>query len=418
MLFADFHIQSYVTNGSSKDMTVENIEKTARIKGLHIVGTGGFTHPEWYKELTRNLIEENGLYKTASGLYFILQTEVNLVFMHNGRERKVHIILLAPSFETVEEINRCLAKYGDLTRDGCPTLSLSCTELTRQIKEISEDIEIIPAHIFDESYGVLGYKNGFRSLSDAFGKELQHIYALEIGIECDPTLAWRISSLDQFTLLANSDARSPHTWQIGKNANILAIPEIIYRNIIDALRTQKNFYGTIEYDPQLSSSYADGHRRCNFSSLPAQTKELNGICPICKKPLVTGILHHIERLADRPIAFERQSALPFKTIIPLAKLIAWHYDTSPQSKKVQQLYDALISAGKDEFTVLLYMSSDILRKYCGEELTEIIIRNRYGQVRCTPGFDGASGYPDFGKPPKITEEPSTAKSLQTSLTNF
>ncbi|MDP7282107.1 MAG: endonuclease Q family protein [Candidatus Undinarchaeales archaeon] len=308
--YADLHIHSRFSRATSKNITIDNLEKYARIKGITLLGTGDFTHPKWLEELKEKLTEDgSGFLKTvgaptplrpgAPELKFVLQAEISQMYRHEDKGRRVHNLLLAPSFEIVEQINEFLAPRGKLASDGRPIFSgLSCVELCENLFEISDKIEIIPAHIWTPWFSVLGSKSGFNSIKECFGEYTNKIHALETGLSSDPAMNWRLSQLDQFTLVSNSDTHSYWPWRLGRECNILDI-EPTYSALQNTLKTSKGFEYTIEVDPSYGKYHFDGHRKCSVCFEPKESLKHEDICPKCGKPLTIGVLHRVEELADR-----------------------------------------------------------------------------------------------------------------------
>lgn len=392
MIFCDLHIHSRYSRATSKDLNLEKLERFARIKGLDVLGTGDFTHPLWLEELKKGLFEDGtGILKTKSGFRFVLQTEVSLVYYDKNKLRKVHLVVLAPDFKTVEEINRRLSRFGSLESDGRPTLSLDAVSFVSLLKDIDDKIEIIPAHIWTPWFGMLGSKSGFDSLEEAFKDKVNHIYALETGLSSDPLMNWRLSSLDRFTLVSNSDAHSAWPWRLGREANMIDFESgFTYDDLINAIRTGEHFIGTIEVDPSYGKYHFDGHRNCNISLSPEESKKHNNICPVCGKPLTIGVLNRVESLADRPEGFVPENAKVFKRLLPLMELISHFYKVSMASKGSWNIYSRMINKFGNEFKILL----DVDIKDLEPELkgfAHLIKLNREQRLEVKPGFDGVYG---------------------------
>lgn len=430
-IFADLHIHSKYSRACSKDLNLENIEKWAKIKGLNLVGTSDFTHPEWIKELKRNLIDKGtGVFETQSGFKFILQSEISLIYSQGGKGRRVHLLLFAPNFDAVDKITKYLLKHGRIDYDGRPIFKISCRDIVKDLKEINQDIEIIPAHIWTPWFGMLGSKGGFNSVKECFGDQTKHIKAYETGISSDPQMNWRVPDLDNLTPISNSDTHSFWPWRLGREANVLEINNLSYKNLFKAIYTKKGFKYTIEVDPNYGKYHIDGHRKCNFCSYPDQTKKLKSICPICKKPMVLGVLGRLEEMAKRKDGFEPDNKVPFKTILPLSDVIAYVIGKAQNTKSTWKIYNALVTVndGCNEFFVLFSMPEQEIKKRLKaiednedliNEIAENIIKNRYGQIKVEPGFDGDYGIPEidkknYGKP----RAEVVMKNFQTGLDNF
>ncbi|OGZ65082.1 MAG: DNA helicase UvrD [Candidatus Staskawiczbacteria bacterium RIFCSPHIGHO2_01_FULL_36_16] len=391
---ADFHIHSKYSRATSPQMDLENLDKWAKIKGIKVLGTGDFTHPEWFKNLEEKLEPaEAGLFKlknSDSPTRFILTSEISCIYSKKDKVRKIHIIVFAPSFKTAEKINTQLAKIGNLRADGRPILGLDAKELAKIVLDADKDCAVIPAHAWTPWFAIFGSKSGFDSVEECFEEYSKHIYAIETGLSSDPAMNWRLSQLDKVALISNSDAHSPH--KIGREANVFDT-EINYQSIFDAIKYKdpKKFLYTIEFFPEEGKYHYDGHRLCNLSLSPAESKKYNNICPRCAKPLVIGVLNRVEELADRPERFRPKNAIPFKSLIPLQEIIADSIGVSAASKEVLRLYNNLITNLGTEFDILLEKGREEIEKNSLPEIAEGVLRVRNGKVFVAPGYDGVYG---------------------------
>ena len=394
-IIADLHIHSRFSRATSHELTVPNLEKWARIKGLGLLGTGDFTHPSWLAELKQQLEEdENKILRTASGFPFILQTEISLMYSQEGKGRRVHLILLAPSFEVVEQINKFLGERGRLDYDGRPVFGFSCIELIDAMQSISKNIEIICAHSWTPWFGVFGSMSGFDSLSEAFGEKEKHIHAIETGMSSDPEMNSRISFLNNKSIVSFSDSHSFWPWRLGREATIFELEKLTYEGIIKAIR-ENTIKATIETDPAYGKYHYDGHRICGFSCPPKETAKLNGICPLCKKPLTIGVENRVEQLADQD-SLARPNRKPFYKILPLHELIALAKASTISSKKTWQFYNTLIKKFGNEFEILLRTEKTEIARI-DKKIADIVIQNRKGNIKIKPGFDGVYGVPLLGE---------------------
>ncbi|HDJ30555.1 MAG TPA: DNA helicase UvrD [bacterium] len=390
----DFHLHSKYSRATSSQMVLENLDKWAKIKGITVLGTGDFTHPEWFRNLKGKLEPaETGLFKlkdSDSPTRFILTTEISCVYSKLGRVRKIHILIFAPDFETVEKINTQLGWIGNLKADGRPTLGLDAKELVKIVLEISEDCLIVPCHVWTPWYSLFGSRSGFDSIEECFEDYTKYIYAVETGLSSDPAMNWRLSALDNITLISNSDAHSPQ--KIGREANVFDT-ELNYFSIIETIKKKnpKKFLYTIEFYPQEGKYHYDGHRNCGISCSPQESKKYNNICPVCGKPLTIGVLSRVEELADRPEGFKPQGAIPFRSLIPLKEIIAEILGLGSETKEVDTEYQNLIRRFGSEFNVLLNVSRQDLEVVTLPEIAEGIIRAREGKVYIEPGYDGVFG---------------------------
>ncbi len=389
---ADLHVHSKYSRGCSKDLDIKNLEKYARIKGIHLLGTGDFTHPKWIAEIKSSL-EDNGegILKTRTGFGFLLQTEISLVYTQGGKGRRIHHVVLAPDIGAAEQITEYLKKKGRVDYDGRPIFNITSYEFVEALKAISKDIEVIPAHIWTPWFGMLGSKSGFDSVEECFKDQVKHIYALETGLSSDPEMNWMLSSLDKYNLVSFSDLHSYWPWRIGREATLFDA-DFSYKGIIGAIRQKKGrIIETIEVDPGYGKYHLDGHRNCNVVMQPGEAIKNRNICPVCKKPLTIGVLHRVNELADRPFGFKPKNAHGFRRMIPLAELISKTLSKGIATKSVFQEYYKLVKYGQNENNVMLNMPYNNLLKITSKKLADLIMLNRFGKIRITPGYDGVYG---------------------------
>jgi uncharacterized protein (TIGR00375 family) len=375
-------------------MDLENIDKWAKIKGIKVIGTGDFTHPEWVKEIKKKLKPaEAGLYKlrkTDSETRFILTSEISCIYSKGGKVRKIHIIIIAPSLEVVRKINIKLGLIGNLKADGRPILGLDAKELAKIVLNISEDCLIVPAHLMTPWFSLFGSKSGFDSLEECFKEYSKYIFAGETGLSADPKMLLKIPDCRTLTLISNSDAHSLQ--KIGREANVFDT-ELSYPAIVEAIKLKdpKKFLYTIEFFPEEGKYHFDGHRNCNVCLPPKETKKYNDICPKCGKPLTIGVLNRVEKLASRSVNTKSKNTIPYKSLIPLLEIIADVLVVGVGTKKVIKEYENLIKEFKNEFNILLNVSQKDLKMTTLPEIAEAIIRVRQGRVFIEPGYDGLFG---------------------------
>jgi uncharacterized protein (TIGR00375 family) len=372
-------------------MNLEGMAEAARWKGIKVLGTGDFTHPKWFLQLKEHLQQvEEGVFEFM-GTFFLLTTEVSNIFTQGGRQRRVHNIIFSPSFSVCEKINKELLKYGDLEVDGRPTLSLSCTQLVESVLSCSQECLIVPAHIWTPWYSLFGANSGFDDIHECFQDYTSYIHCLETGLSSDPKMNWRLSALDNFTLISNSDAHSPS--KIGREANVFDLePPITYKKMVEAMKNKdkSSFLYTVEFFPEEGKYHYDGHRRCNVRLSPTEAKKGGNLCPVCAKPLTIGVMHRVENLSDREEGFVPEGAVPFRYAIPLLELIAWVQGQSTPSSSAEREYKRLVQQ-KEEFALLLYEEREGLMRICPSSLVNAIISVREGRVKIEPGFDGVFG---------------------------
>jgi uncharacterized protein (TIGR00375 family) len=400
---ADLHIHSKYSRATSKNMSPESIWKWAQLKGITVIGTGDFTHPKWLNELKEKLDPAgNGLFRLKkkflsddipdsckADVFFILTAEISCIYSKNGKTRKIHSIVLVPDFTDAAKINSALSKIGNLHSDGRPILGLDAKKLLKIVLDASPDAMLVPAHAWTPHFSVFGAVSGFDSLDECFEELTPHIYAIETGLSSDPAMNWRLSALDRITLISNSDAHSPA--KIGREANIFDT-EISYNPIMDALKTKKGFRGTIEFFPEEGKYHYDGHRQCEVSLTPKETIKHNYLCPVCGKKVTVGVMHRVEKLADRKEGFKPKGAPAFHSIIPLPEIIAETIKVGVSSKAVNIVYQKLLHALGNEFSILMDAPLADIEKAGSPLLSHAISQMRKGNVNIAPGFDG-----EFGK---------------------
>ncbi len=408
---ADLHIHSKYSRATSRDMDVENLNKWAKIKGVKVLGTGDFTHPLWLKELKQKLESaEPGLFRMKKkgksslidndwlpnnnhndeGTRFLLTSEISCIYSKNNRTRKIHIVVLAPDFSTVEKINTRLGWIGNLKSDGRPILGLDAKELAKIVLNTSQDCFIIPAHMYTPWFSLFGANSGFDSLEECFEEYAKYIHAGETGLSSDPAHSWRNSSLDRITLVSNSDAHSPS--KIGREANLFDT-DLTYPAIVEAIKSKdpNKFLETVEFFPEEGKYHYDGHRNCQICLTPQESKKIKNICPKCGKPLTIGVLHRVDDLADRQNGEEPKQTIPFKKLIPLEEIIAEAKGMGVGSKAVRGEYKNLIKHFGSEFKILLTVSPGQIEQASSPEIAEGVSRVRQGKVQIEPGYDGEFG---------------------------
>ena len=404
---ADLHVHSRYSRATSRDCDLGGLHHWAQRKGVAVVGTGDFTHPAWFKELSSNLEPaEPGLYRLRrkvaaaadrgvpaacrADVRFLLSGEISSIYRRDGRVRRVHSLVLAPDLETVAKFNTRLARLGNIASDGRPILKLDPRDLLDLLLEAHPACALIPAHIWTPWFAMLGSMSGFDSLEACFGDRARQVFAVETGLSSDPPMNWRVSGLDAVALVSNSDLHSPSA--LGRDANVFfGRPD--YFRMLDGLRRRDPAVcgGTIDLFPEEGKYTLDGHRACGFSCAPAETRRLGGRCPRCGKPLTIGVLSRVEALAGRPAGFRPPGALPHAYIIPLPELLGEVLGVGPAAKKVRAACDALLAACGPELAILRDVPPDALDAHGPPRLSEAVRRLRAGQVVRRGGYDGVYG---------------------------
>ena len=404
---ADLHIHSRYARATSRELNLENLHKWAALKGITVVGTGDFTHPSWFAELQEKLEPaEEGLYRLKSPwrqaveqalpptcrneVRFLLSVEISSIYKKHGRTRKVHNLVMLPNIGYAEVFNRRLGAIGNLKADGRPILGLDSHDLLAISLDVCPDVLFVPAHIWTPHFAVLGSESGFDSLEECFDELLPYVFALETGLSSDPPMNTRLSALDRFAIISNSDAHSAQ--KLAREATCFDT-ELGYAAIYTALkeRDPARFTGTLEFYPEEGKYHYDGHRKCQIRWQPTQTLQAEGRCPVCGGNLTVGVLHRVERLADRPEEAEPAVPRPFEYLIPLPEVIGAALDVGPASKKATAIYTKLLEQFGPELDILRAVPPEDVAR-CGEPLVaEALSRMRTGAVEILAGYDGEYG---------------------------
>lgn len=415
---ADLHIHSRFSRATSKQLSPRHLAAWARCKGIHVLGTGDFTHPQWRDELRQQLVrdEASGLYRLsgpaeeldflqgrtppdAGGPLFLLQTEISSIYKRQGRVRKVHNLIFVPSLDDADRLSRRLEAVGNLHSDGRPILGLDSRDLLEMTLEVCPEAVLVPAHVWTPWFALFGSKSGFDRLEDCFDDLSSHIFALETGLSSDPGMNRMVSRLDGYALISNSDAHSGAN--LGREANFFAgAPS--YDGIFSALRAAARrlppdeqpgdcrFLGTMEFYPEEGKYHLDGHRACNVVLEPREALALDNICPVCGKPLTIGVLHRVCELADRDAPASLPHEPEARPLIPLPELVGEILGAGSGSRKVQDRYASLLRELGPDLDILCRMELDEVRRHW-EPLGEAVARMRRGQVMRKGGYDGEYG---------------------------
>ncbi len=416
---ADFHIHSPYSRAVSKEMTLENLDIWAQKKGITILGTGDFTHPVWFSEIQKKLKEcEPGLFalksdKSADATRFILTAEISSIYTKYGKGRRVHNLIFAPSLEAVKKINAQLGAIGNIKSDGRPILGLDPKDLLKIVLEVDPKCFLVPCHAWTPWFSIFGSMSGFNSVEECFEEMSDKIFALETGLSSDPAMNWRLSQLDKYTLISNSDAHSLPN--LGREACVFEIePAKLSFDEIKRILKEKDkekFLYTIEFFPEEGKYHYDGHRLCQIRLSPKETKKYNGLCPVCGKPLTIGVMSRVEELADREENFKPKNLIPFKSLVPLREIIAEALARGKATKLVEEEYEKLVSKGGNEFQVLLDLSEAELSEITLPKIVEGIMKVRRKELFVLPGYDGEYGTVKIFSQGEKTEPPPAQKNL-------
>jgi len=427
---ADLHIHSKFSRATSRDMAFDTLAPWAKVKGISLLATGDFTHPEWLFLMKEKLEPMgNGFLRLKNGttvmdgppfrglpvlgrpVAFVLSSELSFIYSKGGKVRKVHVMVLAPDFESVERLNGRLQAVGNLGSDGRPILGLDVRLFCRMVAEAAPRAVVIPSHIWTPWFSLFGANSGFDAIEECFEEMTPSIFALETGLSSDPPMNRRLSALDRFALVSNSDAHSPS--KIGREANAFDT-DFSYRGLVDALRTNdpSKFLYTVEFFPEEGKYHYDGHRKCGVVSAPRESLKTNDLCPKCGKRLTIGVLHRVEELADRENGEGLPDRVPHKSLIPLNEVIAEALGKTPECQGVWDMYFRFVREFGDEHAILTDVPVTELSRVSPENVAEAVDRMRKGLVHILPGHDG-----EYGRI-RIFSEDATADSCASQLSLF
>ena len=403
---ADLHIHSYLSRATSKDLNLEQLYRWAQLKGISLVGTGDFTHPRWFSELREKLVPtDGGLFMLREDLAraidadlppacrapvrFMLSVEISSIYKRADKVRKVHNLVYVPDLESAAKIATRLAAIGNIESDGRPILGLDSRNLLELVLESTTDGFLIPAHIWTPWFSVLGAQSGFDAVEACFADLTSHIFALETGLSSDPAMNWRLSALDRFALVSNSDAHSPE--KLGREASVFDC-DLSFFGLRDALRSERQgFLGTVEFFPEEGKYHFDGHRKCGVVLTPDEARAAAGTCPPCGKRLTEGVCGRVAQLADRPTGFRPAEAKPYQSLVPLTEVLGEILDVGPSAGRVRQAYDRLLARVGAELHILAHAPLEDIEREGPPLLSEAVRRIRSGDVFLQPGYDGEYG---------------------------
>ncbi len=405
---ADLHIHSKFSRATSREMVLDTLACWAKIKGISLMATGDFTHPEWlfllkekldptgngFFRLKKLLPQDNEYLRNFSfspeDVSFILSTEISFIYSKKDRVRKIHLLLLAPDFESVDKINNKLSGLGNLRSDGRPILGMDAKNFVKIVADLCPNCVVIPSHIWTPWFSLFGANSGFDSIEECFEEMTPFIFALETGLSSDPAMNWRLSPLDKYVLVSNSDAHSPS--KVGRESNVFNT-EFSYQGLVEALKSKdsEKFLYTIEFYPEEGKYHYDGHRKCGVIFSPEETIQHKYVCPECGKRLTVGVMHRVIELADREAGSSSPAKIPFKNLIPLNEIIAEAVQKSADCKSVWDIYFNLIREFHDEHRILTEVPVSELNRFNPERLGLGVERMRKGELKIVPGHDGCFG---------------------------
>ncbi|MDR2945526.1 MAG: UvrD-helicase domain-containing protein, partial [Candidatus Adiutrix sp.] len=407
--YLDLHIHSRFSRATSPALNPASLALWGAYKGLSLIGTGDLTHPAWLAELNENLIPGDdgfyGLKDSPSPVRFVPTGEVSAIYKHDGRTRKIHLVIIAPDLGAAAEFSRMLGRLGNIESDGRPILGLSARNILEIALTAHPDMMVVPAHIWTPWFSLFGAKSGYDRLEDCFLDLSPHITALETGLSSDPGMNRLVSALDGYALISSSDAHSPD--KLGREATILT-GDLSWPRLAAALRGGPELGGTVEFFPEEGKYHLDGHLACGPAMTPEETAKNNGLCPVCGKPVTIGVLHRVAELADR--AAPPEGGRPDFNLIPLPEILGQALGMGPKSGRVAAAFDKLIADFGNEFHLLLEADLADIETVAGPLLRLAVERMRRGEVTALGGYDG-----QFGTVMAVGPEDRAALSGQGSL---
>ncbi|MGE3923207.1 MAG: UvrD-helicase domain-containing protein [Lautropia sp.] len=402
---ADLHIHSKYSRATSRDLDLEHLAWWAARKGITVVGTGDCVHPAWLAELKDKLEPSgDGLFclkpeidaavaKTLppacrTPVRFMLSTEISTIYKKGERTRKIHHLVYLPDFAAADRLAASLARIGNIASDGRPILGLDSRNLLEVTLESGPDSFLVPAHIWTPWFAALGSQSGFDSIHECYGDLCNHVFAVETGLSSDPAMNWRVSSLDRYRLISNSDAHSPG--KLGREATRFCCAPSFFA-IRRALETGEGYGGTVEFFPEEGKYHLDGHRACGVRLDPAETIANEGRCPVCGNRVTVGVAHRVELLADREEAgLPPPTAGAVTNLVPLPEILSEIAGSGVGSQRVMQAYDRTTAALGADFTVLQQVPVEDIGRV-DPLLGEAVGRLRAGIVIRQAGYDGEYG---------------------------
>ncbi|MGH8910184.1 MAG: endonuclease Q family protein, partial [Egibacteraceae bacterium] len=420
--YADLHVHSKYSRATSKDADLEHLAWWAARKGIGVVGTGDFTHPAWFEELRTNLVPaEPGLFRLRDDLErqvadrlppscrnpvrFMLSVEISTIYKRAERTRKVHHLIYAPDLETVRDLNTSLGRIGNLGSDGRPILGLDSRDLLDITLTSGDGAYLVPAHVWTPWFAALGSMSGFDAIEACYADVAGHVFAIETGLSSDPAMNWRVSRLDRYRLVSNSDAHSPPA--LGREATVFAT-DLDYFAMRRALETGEGFGGTVEFFPEEGKYHLDGHRKCGVRLTPDQTRQVQGTCPECGKPLTVGVMHRVEALADREDGARPPGAAEFHCLVQLPEIVGEILGVGPKSKRVEKEVAGLVARLGPELDILAHVPLEEIQAAASPLVAEAIARMRNGEVIREAGYDGEYGRIHLFSPEELHGPPTAA----------
>ena len=408
----DLHIHSLHSISVSKVMTIPMLAKGAKEKGLHIIGTGDATQPDWLKHLRKNLILKDGIL-THDSVFFIPTVEIE-------DNESIHHVIILPDFESVETLRKTLKPHSSNINDewgGRPRVRINGEALAGFVRDAGGMIG--PAHAFTPFRSIFR-ENKHTSLKSCYGSETSHIHFLELGLSADSATADFIPDLRRLTYISSSDAHSPSPNKLGREFVRFEMKEPIFDELKLAI-TRKNGRKpvlNVGLDPRLGKyflSFCSSCRRTlvlqtgseppsfdelniyiNCENIAEKNRLLNDIhrrlvkCPADGKKLRLGVRDRAAAIGDGEIKTPSHRP-PYLHIAPLLDIIALSLNVkSSTSKRVRSLYDEMRDQFGPETLILTETPIEGIREN-NERVAQMIEAYRNKSIGYLAGGGGRYG---------------------------
>ena len=407
----DLHVHSPYAAGVSKFMSIPELSKEAKLKGLNILGTGDILHPKWFEHCKENIREEKGYFYFKEDLgenktYYILSTEVET----KGR---VHHLLFFKNFNHVLEFKKDITKFSsdmNIYGGGRPRLSIGPEELLNIC--IKHKVVVGPAHAFTPYFGI--YANN-DSLEKAYGKLWKEIKFIELGLSADSKTANLIPELKDIKFFSFSDAHSPNSYRIGREYVCVEMEKPNFESLYNLLhdKGKNKILYNVGYNPQEGKYNRTACRECMKIHSLNDAIKFNWKCSKCKGPLKKGVEDRIKEIANMQgnIELKQIKDRPeYKYLLPLAEIIQMEIGKKGMyDKRVLEKYTKII-AKYTEIEVMLELPEEKLKEI-DLDIAKLVLAFRKGYVVFRPGGAGHYGEPFicFSEEEKLKKEAEILK---------
>jgi len=405
-VFCDLHIHSSFAGGTSRQIDIDKLTRSAKKKGLTIIGSGDILFPIWRRKLLESCekIDDGTLFK--NDVYIVPQVEVE-------DKDRVHHVILFNSFSDVESFYEMIRpRSKNIDREGRPKVFLSGDEIVELARDV--DACIGPAHAFTPWTSL--YKS-FDSLSECYKDQVKNIDFIELGLSADTYFADRIKELHDYVFLSNSDAHSHYLNRIGREGNLIELEEPTAESLIKAIKAKKVLlnYGL---DPREGKYHRSACIGCGTKFKLEDAKSLGWRCPLCGKVIKKGVHDRIEELADYDEPRSPKFRPRYFRLIPLIEIIQLIKGySSPYTKSVMTEYESYISKYGSELDILLFKDMAELHDI-DPRILDVIKALREGKIDYIEGGGGVYGKPKIGKFSELDDNKWYVKKTSKNLFDF